>query len=319
MKKESAPVFIVFFFILPGCQQPLPAFPEAFQNAGRSSPQAQIPAGSRRLSAKDGAWMVFVPEGRFWMGSDAGPEYEQPSHSVWVDAFWMDRTEVTNAQYAAFVRETGFTTDAESAGWSYVYDPDSGKWIRMNGADWRHPGGPATGVEALAEYPAAYMSWNDAQAYCRWAGRRLPTEAEWEKAARGTDGRTYPWGNRPPDGALLNFADRNINLDWADPQADDGYAFSSPVGSYPDGASPYGALDLAGNVWEWVQDWFDFHYYRERTDWINPTGPSARAGRVLRGGSWADSARVTRATYRLGYYPMDGYAYYGFRCAMSLK
>jgi formylglycine-generating enzyme required for sulfatase activity len=194
---------------------------------------------------------------------------------------------------------------------------DSTKWVKVSGANWRHPRGPFYGLEGLENHPVSYTSWNDAQAYCRWAGRRLPSEAEWEKAARGTDGRVFPWGDQKPDPSLLNFADRNISLAWADPQADDGYAFTAPVGTYPLGASPYGALDMAGNVWEWVNDWYDPYYYRQQAAWYNPTGPPLRSGRVLRGGSWADSGPVTRSSIRLAYYPTHWYAVYGFRCVQS--
>jgi serine/threonine-protein kinase len=273
--------------------------------------------GSKQISPKDGMQMVFIPSGNFRMGSNAGPDFEKPEHTVWLDAFWMDRTEVSNQQFERFVKESAYQTDAELAGWSYVFDLSSGKWSKMTGASWRHPQGPASNLVGLEQHPAVYMSWNDSSAYCTWAGRRLPSEAEWEKAARGTDGRLYPWGNQKPDKNLLNFADKNIPLDWADQNMDEGYTFTSPVGHYPEGASPYGVLDMAGNVWEWVNDWFDPAYYQTQTVWRNPAGPPARVGRVLRGGSWDDSAGVTRSSFRLGYYPMDAYAFYGFRCALS--
>jgi formylglycine-generating enzyme required for sulfatase activity len=280
-------------------------------------PSGELAVGSRQISMIDDMVMVYVPEGMFQMGSNNGPDYEKPEHSVWVDAFWIDQTEVTNQQFEKFVKEADYSTDAETAGWSYVLDAASGKWLKITGANWKHPQGPSSNLDGLENHPVSYMSWNDAFAYCRWAGRRLPSEAEWEKAARGTDGRRFPWGDQEPAGNLLNFADANITISWADNDADDGYPFTSPVGHYPEGASPYGALDLAGNVWEWVNDWFDPDYYLSRTIWRNPAGPAPQSGRVLRGGSWYDSGTVTRSSIRLGYYPMDGYAYYGFRCAVS--
>jgi formylglycine-generating enzyme required for sulfatase activity len=278
---------------------------------------SQAWTGSKQISPKDGMWMVFVPHGNFRMGSDNDTDYEKPMHTVWLDSFWIDRTEVTNVQFEKFVDESNYQTDAEQAGWSYVYDMASTRWVKESGVNWRHPRGPASNLDGLENHPVTYMSWNDALAYCSWAGRRLPSEAEWEKTARGTDGRIYPWGNQAPGGNLLNFADKSITVSWADKNIDDGYSFTSPVGNYPQGASPYGALDMAGNVWEWVNDWYDPNYYQQQVAWSNPAGPSARSGRVLRGGSWDDSAIVVRSSHRLGYYPMDWYAFYGFRCAAS--
>lgn len=279
-----------------------------------ATPQA---VGSKQFWPKDRTWMVYVPRGYFQMGSDDDTDYERPMHTVWLDAFWIDQTEVTNAQFEKFVNESNYKTDAEQAGWSYVYDTASTRWVKESGADWRHPRGPSSSLDGLKNHPVTYVSWNDALAYCRWAGRRLPSEAEWEKAARGADGRIYPWGNQVPDQDLANFADRNITLVWADENIDDGYAFTSPVGNYPQGASPYGVLDMAGNVWEWVNDWYDPDYYQQQSVWSNPAGPSTRSGRVLRGGSWSDGASVIRSSFRLGYFPMDWYAFYGFRCAAS--
>jgi len=306
MKKTTLLILLLFTGCIP---VPHPVF--------TPSPTPVPGIGSKQTSASDGIVMVFVPEGDFPMGSDNDTDSERPKHTVWLDAFWMDQTEITNTQFDKFVKETHYQTDAERAGWSYVFEPSSGKWPKTEGANWQHPRGPASNLDGLGNHPVGYMSWNDAFAYCTWAGRRLPSEAEWEKAARGTDGRMYPWGNQKPGGKLLNLADKSSASDFADKNIDDGYAFTSPVGHYPQGASPYGAMDMAGNVWEWVNDWYRPDYYLSQTIWRNPAGPPAWAGKVLRGGSWDDTGRVTRSSLRLAYYRMDWYAYFGFRCAVS--
>ena len=137
--------------------------------------------------------------------SEAGSD-EKPQHKVTLDAFWIDRTEVTNAMFAKFVAATSYKTDGEKAGKGFVLNLTSGQWEEMAGADWQHPRGPGSDLAGLDQHPVVQVSWNDATAYCAWAGRRLPTEAEWEKAARGTDGRKFPWGNQNVAGDLLNFS-----------------------------------------------------------------------------------------------------------------
>jgi formylglycine-generating enzyme required for sulfatase activity len=230
--------------------------------------------------------MVSVAAGEFTMGSDEGDPGEKPVHTVYLDGFYIDETEVTNAQYRKCVEAGACDAPLNTT----YYD----------NADY-------------AQHPVVYVSWNDANAYCRSVGKRLPTEAEWEKAARGTDRLIYPWGNTF-DGTKLNFADKNTNLDWSDSNWDDGYADTAPVGSYPDGASPYGALDMAGNVWEWVADWYDLGYYDQSPE-RNPPGPDSGEHRVLRGGSWSNQAyRVRSAARGTGdpFYRSDNV---GFRCA----
>jgi len=290
---------------------------EPLEESTQPSLESELGIGSTTISEQDGMTLVFVPEGEFEMGSNDGKDDEKPVHTVWLDAFWIDQTEVTNAMFARFIDQTRYETDAEKAGSGFVYNESSKQWEEMKGADWRHPHGPGSSVEN--PHPVVLVSWNDVKTYCEWAGRRLPTEAEWEKAARGTDGRTYPWGNEKPAGNLLNFADRNLDfVDWADTTIDDGYRYTAPVGSYPDGASPYGALDMAGNVWEWVADWNDETYYSSSPD-RNPSGPSTRDYRGLRGGSWRDSEDDVRSSSRNWNTPalVDGYR--GCRCATSPK
>ena len=243
---------------------------------------------STQISEVDGMELVYVPAGSFMMGSEDGDEDEKPVHELHLDAYWIDRTEVTNAMFERFVDATGH--DA--------------------GSDWRNE------ASGKADHPVVSVNWHDAKAYCEWAGRRLPTEAEWEKAARGTDGRVYPWGDAAPAGHLLNFADKRSGLDWADTAVDDGYERTAPVGSYPAGASPYGAADMAGNVWEWCADWYDENYYAVSPK-DNPQGPATGEYRVVRGGSWYSTVGNVRAANRAWFTPDRRSGYSGFRCARS--
>jgi serine/threonine-protein kinase len=274
------------------------------QPATKDVPASSPTAGPTQVSAKDGMTLLYVPAGEFLMGAassdTAAGDSEKPQHKVYLDAFWIDQTEVTNAMFKKFVDATGYQTDAEKQGTSFAFDPAANSWSDTQGANWQHPRGPSSNLTGLDNHPVVQVSWNDAKAYCDWAGRRLPTEAEWEKAARGTDQRTYPWGNQAVAGDRLNFADRHLNVVGADKNVDDGYQFTSPVGSYPAGASPHGALDMAGNVWEWVADWHGEDYYANAPD-HNPTGPGgpgAGNSRVARGISWGYAASFARVTSR---------------------
>ncbi len=297
-----------------------------------ASPASAIPA-SPRIAPRDGMTQVFVPAGEFLMGSSSADidavvqdrvgytrdsfKNETPQHKVYLDAFWIDKYEVTNDMFARFVAETAYKTDAEKAGGGIVLDLGSREWKIAKGADWRHPRGPSTDINGLGNHPVVQMSLNDGRAYCKWVGRRLPTEAEWEKAARGTDGRMYPWGNQPPSGRLLNFGDRNAYISTANLGEDDGYAFTSPVGSFPDGASPYGAMDMAGNAWERVADWYDEAYYAHSPA-RNPAGPSSSDYVIMRGGSWSSPAKYLRAAFRYRYLIANRSSGIGFRCASSI-
>ncbi len=263
--------------------------------------------------------LIFVPAGEFHMGAvwtEPDADNEKPLHAVYLDDFWIDQTEVTNAMFAKFVAATGYQTDAEKAGTGAVWTASAPTLVW--GANWRRPRGPGSNVYGLDRYPVVQVSWKDAEAYCQWAGRRLPTEAEWEKAARGTDERQYPWGNTPPTGQLANFADRNFWSKWSDTATNDGYRYAAPVGSYPAGASPYGALDMAGNVWEWVNDWNVDTYY-QRTPKRNPVGPKLGYLRTVRGGGWFDKASELSVFNRstMLYSPAQWSDFTGFRCAFS--
>jgi formylglycine-generating enzyme required for sulfatase activity len=260
------------------------------------------PPGTPKKRLVDGMTMVYVPAGTFLMGSaDDDPvaqSNEKPQHQVTLDAFWIDQTEVTKAQFRKFIQETNYKTTAEKEGKGWVPEAPNGNWKAVSGANWQYPTGP----DSLAEdtHPVVQVSREDASAYCAWAESRLPTEAEWEKAARGTDGRTYPWGGEPPNGSLLNFA-KNVGG-------------TTPVSSYPKGVSPYGVYDMAGNVWEWVQDWYGEDYYANSPT-ENPTGPTSGTSRVMRGGSWYDVEGNVRTARRVNIDPGAWVSHVGFRCA----
>ena len=255
---------------------------------------------------------VAVPAGAFAMGH-MGDETAQPVHAVSLDSFWLDRTEVTNAQFAVFADDTGYQTAAERRGWGQGHR--NGNWGRIDGANWQHPQGPSGDLTGMEQYPVVQVTWEDADAFCRWRGGRLPTEAEWEYAARGPDGPTFPWGNSF-DSALLNYCDSNCPNSWADSRVDDGYAFSAPVGSYPGGAGWVGALDMAGNVYEWVYDYYDGDYYGRSPD-HNPTGSATSTQRVQRGASWRDYDDVIYAARRFADPPDVADTNTGFRCAAT--
>jgi formylglycine-generating enzyme required for sulfatase activity/serine/threonine protein kinase len=255
--------------------------------------------------------MMYVPAGDFTMGTDLGNDYEKPPHRVYLDAFWIDRTEVTNAQFAAFVEATGYQTDAERRGGGANYSAQGRELVE--GANWRHPQGRRSDLVGLDEHPVILVSWNDAAAYCAWRDARLPTEAEWEKAARGDDGRKHPWGDLFQRDSL-NYCEVNCLFDWRTAGADDGYRFTAPVGSYPAGASPYGAVDMAGNVREWVADWYREDYYGHSPS-ANPTGPATGAMRTARGSAWHDVEWTIRVTDRFRYDPASAGDEVGFRCA----
>lgn len=256
--------------------------------------------------------MVYVPGGEFEMGSDNDDldymmqlckEYygdcfrgwfknEQPVHTVALDGFWIDRTEVTNAQYRQCVEAERCDPPAESS------SPTGDLYY---------------GNSTYDDYPVVYVSWHQAADYCEWADARLPTEAEWEYAARGPEGRVFPWGDTF-DATRVNYCDANCEFDWADGSVDDGYGYTAPVGSYPDGVSWCGALDLAGNVWEWVADWYDAAYYG-RSPSQNPPGPSSGQERVRRGASWHYPPHSMRSAVRFGIAPDIPDNFQGFRCA----
>jgi eukaryotic-like serine/threonine-protein kinase len=238
------------------------------------------------IDQKDGMILVYIPEGEFEMGS---ADTESPPHSVYLDAYRIDKTEVTNAQYAMCVASDACTKPANN------YSSTRPSYYDNN---------------QYADYPVIFVSWSQAATYCSWAGRRLPTEAEWEKAARGIEDFIYPWGNTFY-GTLANYCDINCRNPWKGPYTD-GYTDTSPVGNYPGGASMYDVLDMAGNVHEWVADWYAPYSLEHQT---NPTGPDSGQDKIIRGGSWGDDADHIRSDVRSSINPNNWMDFIGFRCA----
>ncbi|MGD0391136.1 MAG: formylglycine-generating enzyme family protein [Acidimicrobiales bacterium] len=279
--------------------------------------------------------LVTIPGGRYRMGDESEGSYpgdgEGPVHEVVLAPFRIDRYTVSNRRFAEFVGTTGYQTDAERFGWSFVFGgllPDdfpltrgveSAPWWRqVMGADWRHPEGPHSGVEARSTHPVVHVSWNDACAYCSWSGTRLPTEAEWEHAARGgLEGRPFPWGDQ-----LEPRGEHRMNVFQGEFPAGntgaDGYLGTAPVDAFePNG---YGLHNACGNVWEWCADWLDVGYYR--TSPIQaPSGPPSGSLRVQRGGSYlchSSYCRRYRVSARFGSEPDSSTGNLGFRVAADL-
>lgn len=306
--RSTLAILLLGALLLTGCAGAEPAATPVPAYVEPTMPPAQGILGDTWTRPSDDMVMVAVPGGTFPMGSsqeeiDAALEMcqrnsgsgkclrgwfenESPQHMVTVDTYWIDRTEVTKAQYRRCV-ESGHcdAVDCESD-----FDPKRD------------------------DQPVACVDWSHAQGYCEWAGARLPTEAEWEYAARGPEGKLFPWGDSF-DPARLNYCDANCTYEWRDAGHDDGYNRTAPVGSYESGASWCGALDMAGNIWEWVQDWWAEDYYA-RSPAANPQGPETGTLRVARGASWFDEpykdvsfrAPLTPSSYRMHWV--------GIRCAM---
>jgi formylglycine-generating enzyme required for sulfatase activity len=245
------------------------------------------------VRAQSGLELVPLQGGRFLMGDLEGEPDEAP-REVDVAPLRMTRHEVTNQQFAAFVAASGHLTDPERKGFGYVWN---GRWRRVPGANWRHPFGSDSSIDGRVDHPVLQVSAKDAAAFCRFHGLRLPSEQEWEFAARGADGRRFPWGDIPPaqPSSRANFG----TVGCCAPDSADGYRRTAPVGSFPEGRSPAGLLDMAGNVWEWTSSPF-------------PGRPEAV---VLRGGGWGNNPYCLRTSYRHGNPPDIGLDMVGFRCA----
>lgn len=291
----------------------------------------EVDSGAR-LDAPAAARMVPIPGGTFTMGSADAFAYaadgEGPPHVVELAPYRIGACAVTNAEFAAFARATGHVTDAERFGWSFVFagllpadHPPTRAvaaapwWRQVHGAHWRHPEGPGSGLHDRADHPVVHVSHRDAQAYCDWAGLRLPTEAEWERAARGGhEGRAFPWGDE-----LEPRGEHRMNVWQGDFPAEntraDGYAGTAPVDAFAPNA--FGLHNATGNVWEWVLDWFDPGYYR-RSPRRDPRGPNGGTHRVMRGGSYlchASYCRRYRVAARSANTPDSSSGHLGFRCA----
>jgi formylglycine-generating enzyme required for sulfatase activity len=259
-----------------------PTIPPSLTPTFTLTPTATLGIGSACTRTVDDMAIAYVPEGNFNMGGYFYAE-ERPFHGEYLSSYWIDKTEVTNSMYAKCVH----------AGSCQLPDRLSSA-TRLN-----YFGNPQ-----YDNFPVIYVNWNDAASYCKWAGARLPTEAEWEKAARGTDGRNYPW-----DPGAWNVGPTNDLLNYNSFIGD-----TTIVGKYPSGASPYGALDMAGNVWEWVNDWYDANYFATSPT-INPQGPSSGTYRVQRGGAWFSYGQHIYVNFRYWRDPAFSDFGTGFRCA----
>jgi formylglycine-generating enzyme required for sulfatase activity len=278
--------------------------------------------------------MIRLESARFLMGSEdvdsIQADGEGPVRAVEIDGFYLERFPVTNARFREFIQATGYRTEAEQFGWSFVFQghlaphqlteqvPALRWWRRVDGADWCHPDGPDSGLSTRENHPVVHVSWNDAETYAAWAGKRLPTEAEWEYAARsGLEQRRFPWGDElTPEGKHL------CNI-WQGefPEFDlgeDGYTGPAPVNAFPENA--FGFATITGNVWEWCSDWFspDHHLYATRS---NPVGPPRGDRKSMRGGSYlchASYCNRYRVAARTSNTPDSASTNMGFRCARDL-
>ncbi len=254
---------------------------KAGKNSGTASHSTAPPAPHVDIIGKDGAPMVLVPAGEFIMGSEKGDEDEAPAHRVSLNAYYIDKFEVTNGRFAKYVEAI-----QSEPPWGFT--------------DKETP-------VIHAERPVRWVNWMDAMGYCLWLGKRLPTEAEWEKAARGTDERTYPWGNDPPTSVHAVYGLK-----------EGGAESVSVIGNHHMGQSPYGVQDLAGNLYEWVMDWYADNFYTNSPA-INPRGPGEGTAKVQRGGSYINTPYRLRSSFRTKGDPTEQDPNVGFRCAQDVS
>lgn len=299
-------------------------------------PAPAAPSALTRVAVPSREGMVLIPGGEFLMGSESPESFpadgEGPVRRVRIDPFYLDQCAVTNAQFEKFVRATGYKTEAERFGWSFVFhllvSPRVDKrslqapkhtpwWLGVPGANWRHPEGPGSTLKNRMHHPVVHVSWNDAMAYCAWAGKRLPTEAEWEFAARGgLEQCVYPWGNE-----LTPSGEHRCNI-WQGRfptlnTREDGFVGTAPARSFP--PNGYQLYNMVGNVWEWCADWFSttYHLHGPRD---NPKGPEGGTAKVMRGGSYLchhSYCNRYRVAARTANTPDSSTGNMGFRCALD--
>lgn len=258
---------------------PIPAKPSGTPGDHKPGERSKSPSngGITEIMGKDGAPMILVPAGEFVMGSDKGDEDEAPAHRVYLNAFYIDKFEVTNGRFAKYVE------------------------VIQSEPPWGFTDKETPVIHA--ERPVRWVNWMDAMGYCLWLGKRLPTEAEWEKAARGTDERTYPWGNDPPTPVHAVYGLKEGGAETV-----------SIIGNHNMGQSPYGVQDLAGNLYEWVIDWYADNFYTNSPA-INPRGPGEGTAKVQRGGSYINTPYRLRSSFRTKGDPTEQDPNVGFRCA----
>jgi sulfatase modifying factor 1 len=310
---------------------PAPCCVPSKARAERLMLSTELSLGRPRAFTGTTEGMVLIPATTFRMGTDDPSGFpadgEGPIREVRLDSFYVDITPVTNAAFSRFITETGYATEAERFGWSFVFAGDMPEadrdtpsvagvewWHRVDGANWMHPEGPSSQIDDRGDHPVVQVSWSDAAAFATWAGKRLPTEAEWECAARGgLDQKTYPWGDDlTPDGAhLCNIWQGVFPVSNT---AEDGYAGVSPVRAFP--PNGFGLYSITGNTWEWCADWFHPTFHADATR-LNPVGPPEGSARVLKGGSYLchkSYCNRYRVAARSSNTPDSATTNMGFRC-----
>lgn len=326
------------FELFAAAGMPHPCCVPSRQRAERLNESRQASAERKLVNSGSAEGMLKLDGGAFLMGTDSEQAFPQdgegPVRTVLLDGFYIDRYAVTAAQFAEFVRASGYQTESERLGWSFVFQghiaeerrnelvaatvPGVSWWCKVNGAAWNHPEGPASNIDKRSQYPVTHVSWNDASAYAAWAGKRLPTEAEWEYAARGgLEQRIFPWGDELTPGGEHRCNVWQGEFPLLD-LAEDGYAGTAPVDAFAPNA--YGLYNITGNTWEWCSDWFSPAYHLTATQ-RNPVGPMRGRARVMKGGSYLchhSYCNRYRVAARTSNEPDSATTNIGFRCVRDL-